>query len=202
MDLSVFYEIVVPLLEMAKSVLIMISTPVDSFNFYSELCELRDPSSGQRILQVFEVELVCAKCKQSEHPEQCHHNDKYVPEWKSVARRGLVAQMMKNQPSTLMRESMYVAHKPLPFLPFNPFLCFRGVITDSGNPLMGKELIREWNELEPLDIDRARLPKSIVVALDPNTSSKDGACDMAIASVCINRGHVVVRGVVFYYLFT
>lgn len=38
MPLSVFYEIVVPLLEMEKSVLLMISTPVDSFNFFSQVC--------------------------------------------------------------------------------------------------------------------------------------------------------------------
>ena len=39
MPLSVFYEIVVPLLEMEKSVLLMISTPVDSFNFFSQVID-------------------------------------------------------------------------------------------------------------------------------------------------------------------
>lgn len=69
MDLAVFYEVVVPLLEMGDSVLIMISTPVDSFNFYTELMELRDPATNERILHGYIEELICPKCKETEHPE-------------------------------------------------------------------------------------------------------------------------------------
>lgn len=41
MDLGVFYEVIVPLLEM-EAALICISTPLGTFNFYSELTDLKD----------------------------------------------------------------------------------------------------------------------------------------------------------------
>ena len=37
MDTAVFYEVVVPLLELDNTALICISTILDSFNFYSKL---------------------------------------------------------------------------------------------------------------------------------------------------------------------
>lgn len=41
MALDVFFEVVVPLLEMETTALIAISTPLDGLNFYSEMFELK-----------------------------------------------------------------------------------------------------------------------------------------------------------------
>jgi hypothetical protein len=88
-------QVVVPLLEMGDSVLIMISTPVDSFNFYTELMELRDPSTNERILHGYVEELICPKCKETEHPEDCRHYLFKIPPWKSAAKLDIVKQILK-----------------------------------------------------------------------------------------------------------
>lgn len=43
MDTKVFYEVIVPLLEVENTALICISTPQDSMNFYSEMFTLKTP---------------------------------------------------------------------------------------------------------------------------------------------------------------
>ncbi len=106
MDLSVFYEVVVPLLEMGHAVLIMISTPVDSFNFYSILLQLKDPDTGHPLFLIYEVELICNRCKTKEHPEKCKHKLHYLPWWKSAEKMGITQIILKDQISILQRESM------------------------------------------------------------------------------------------------
>ncbi len=108
MDLGVFYEVVVPLLEMGNAVLVMISTPVDSFNFYSILMNLTDPATGERLFLVYEMELICKRCKKKTHPEKCRHNLKYLPPWKSSEKHEIIALILKDRVTTLMRESMCV----------------------------------------------------------------------------------------------
>lgn len=51
MDLGVFYEVIVPLMEVAGTATICISTPLGSFNFYSELTQVRD-DKGKLVFNV------------------------------------------------------------------------------------------------------------------------------------------------------
>ena len=69
---KVFYEVIVPLLEVENTALICISTPQDSMNFYSEMFTLKTPD-GKPLFNTLEVSLVCAACKASENPERCPH---------------------------------------------------------------------------------------------------------------------------------
>ena len=106
MDLKVFYEVVIPLLEMEQAILIMISTPVDSVNFYTILLYLEDPDTGKRVFDVYEVDLVCDKCKRTNHPTKCRHMLKYLPSWKDSSKLDIVAMILKDRETTLLRESM------------------------------------------------------------------------------------------------
>lgn len=51
MDLGVFYEVIVPLMEVEGTATICISTPLDEFNFYSELTDLKD-DKGRHVFNV------------------------------------------------------------------------------------------------------------------------------------------------------
>ena len=73
LDLSVFYEIVVPLLEMETTALIAISTPSDSLNFYSEMFELKD-AQGDPFFRTINVSLVCDACRAAGQGSSCTHN--------------------------------------------------------------------------------------------------------------------------------
>ena len=54
MDPQVFYEVLVPLMEVEGTATICISTPLGQFNFYSELTEVRD-ENGRRIFNVLHI---------------------------------------------------------------------------------------------------------------------------------------------------
>ena len=54
MDLAVFYEVIVPLLEVRGTATIMISTPLSSWNFYSELKDVVD-NTGKPVFNVIQV---------------------------------------------------------------------------------------------------------------------------------------------------
>jgi hypothetical protein len=71
MDLGVFYEVIVPLMEVEGTATICISTPLGTFNFYSELTEIRD-EKGKRIFNVR------------------HIKGGQAPSWKSDAARSRV----------------------------------------------------------------------------------------------------------------
>ena len=62
MDLKMFNEVIVPLLELETTALICISTPQDSTNFYSLMFEMKDPA-GNALFNQQKIEMVCEDCK-------------------------------------------------------------------------------------------------------------------------------------------
>lgn len=77
---------VVPLLEMALAVLICISTPVDTFNFYSLMFDMMNPDTGENVFITYALDLICDMCKPRPDAEKCTHKLKYIPPWKDVAK--------------------------------------------------------------------------------------------------------------------
>jgi hypothetical protein len=57
---------------MSNSVLLCISTLLDSGNHYSKMFELRD-ALGEALFETIVICLVCDDCKETEHPERCTH---------------------------------------------------------------------------------------------------------------------------------
>lgn len=109
MSLSVFYEVIVPLMEMVKSVLIGISTPVDSFNFFNKMLNLKFPDTGEYVFNRYCAELICPNCKElEEDSEMCNHNLDLIPPWKDSKNIALVRLIFGDKVSTLKRESLYV----------------------------------------------------------------------------------------------
>ena len=78
MDTKVFYEVIVPLLEVENTALICISTPQDDMNFYSEMFTMSTPD-GKPLFHTLEVSLVCEECKKTDHPERCPHMADEIP---------------------------------------------------------------------------------------------------------------------------
>ena len=174
MDLSVFYEVVVPLLEMGNSTLIMISTPVESFNFFSGLLELKDPDTGQHVALVFDCELICKRCKTKAKPTDCTHMLKFVPPWKSVEKQKSVKLLLKDNQSILQRESM-------------------GVVSDDGASLIEKRYIQNFIARTPWKPVSNKHVPWLVVCLDPNTTRSKNSNETAIAAIFIHEGRRVVR---------
>jgi hypothetical protein len=74
MDLGVFYEVIVPLMEVKGTATICISTPLGTWNFYSELTEVRD-DRGKR---VFNVRHITHGKRPSWKPEEAYSKVKAI----------------------------------------------------------------------------------------------------------------------------
>ena len=180
MDLGVFYEVCIPLLEMGQAVLIMISTPVDGFNFFSSLIETKNPETGDRLFLVYEAELICPRCKEREHPERCRHMLKYLPPWKSAEKLDLVSIILKDRQTILQRESM-------------------GIITENTTPLIEKEFFQAFLKRPLWEPDPLDPPRRILIMCDPNSSMTASSSEMALfATIQESDGK---RVVCFYFCF-
>jgi len=104
MDLGVFYEVIVPLMEMRGAATICISTPVSTFNFYTELTEIRD-DRGELLFDVIKVGMVCDRCAGTEHESDCTHPTSDRPEWKTETSEKVRA-IYGHRKTLLMREVM------------------------------------------------------------------------------------------------
>ena len=88
MHARLFFETIIPLLEMVVTCLIAISTPLNEFNFFSKLLALFD-DNGQPFFDVIHIGLVCDECQKLEsHTEKlkCSHKRDTLPPWKSASR--------------------------------------------------------------------------------------------------------------------
>ena len=104
MDLGVFYEVIVPLMEMRGAATICISTPVSTWNFYTELTEIRD-DRGELLFDVIKVGMVCDRCAGTEHESDCTHPTSDRPEWKTETSEKVRA-IYGHRKTLLMREVM------------------------------------------------------------------------------------------------
>ena len=107
MSVSMFHEVIVPLLEMETTALICISTPQESTNFYSVMFNMRDPA-GQKLFNTIELSMVCEDCKKTTHPEKCTHMKHLLPKWKSAGKQDMVRQIYGENTTDMLRESMGV----------------------------------------------------------------------------------------------
>ena len=97
MDTAVFYEVVVPLLELDRTALICISTILDPCNYYSKLLELKD-ENGDSFFQVHRFTLACNLCIEAGTPEACTHMFRELPPWQSARKHRKIRAMMADEP--------------------------------------------------------------------------------------------------------
>lgn len=174
MDLAVFYEVVIPLLEMKKAVLIMISTPVDSFNFFSALMDLKDPDTGENIFLVYHAELICDTCKLTKKPENCTHRKHLIPSWKSTEKQDIIKLILKDNVTILKRESM-------------------GVISDEGTSIVEKQYIKKFLKQPLWTLDEYDKVQYVLIMCDPNTLGGATSSEMALTAITHINGKRVVK---------
>ena len=173
-DLRLFYEVVLPLIEMSNSVMIMISTPVNTFNFFSKLLTLKDPR-GNPMFLTYSVDLVCARCRAGDAPEKCRHLSHMLPRWKSEEKMSLAEMIMQGEEvTTLLRES-------------------RGLVIDDETSYFDREDIEELVRRAPWTPRPDERPRYVVVAIDPNTRSGKSSSNMALFAMTLDGGLFTVR---------
>jgi len=179
--LEMFYEVIVPLIGMEDAVLVMISTPVDSFNFFTKLMNMRDPDTGDPLFLLVDMELSCARCKKRD-PLKCTHRLKLLPPWKSEDKNKIMKVIMQDQLTILVRENM-------------------GIVTDEGNSLIPSNAIDRWLDAPRFVPEKFTTAPILVLTVDPNGGGAGTGSEMAICTVAIMYGSRVVSIVFFIVYF-
>jgi hypothetical protein len=174
MNLDVFYQVIIPLFEMKRAALICISSPLDSYNFYSKLLKTRNPATGELIFRVYQLRLACDRCMKTEHPTRCQHNLKYIPPWKSEDKLTVVKIIMQELESVLERESF-------------------GIVSDASNSLFSKLSQKQLKNGEPYEPMRDTCANAVLITCDPN---QGGPNELALVATVYQRGQYVIVGMV------
>ena len=169
MSLDVFFEVVVPLLEMDTTALIAISTPLDGLNFYSEMFELKG-GDGKALFNTLRVGMSCERCQKAGKETECTHMQDVIPPWKSAAKFDMVKQVYGDRKDLLARESM-------------------GQITnDAASVFSQKQIDTLMNQ--PKWVMKNPTP-FVFLGVDPNGG---GTSDLAIVTMTMELHNLVICG--------
>lgn len=185
MNPALFFKIIVPLLEMRQTVLVAISTLVDTWNFFSRLMELKY-EDGTSVFDVLPQRMVCDRCIERQE-EKCQHNMHLIPPWKSREKHDMARLIYGDDVQALKRESL-------------------GIVDNDSGGLFNAARIKSM-----LTADRVRWedsmappPRFVFVACDPNGG---GANHMAMVALVRDASRIVVRCVTwrvfcFFFVFS
>jgi hypothetical protein len=177
---DVYETVIVPLVGMRKSILIMISTPLDSYNYFSKLLDLRSKRTGRLLFLIARLELVCPRCKALDREHLCKHRNYLLPPWKSEEKDEITSQMLAHRPDTIARET-------------------RGSIKDAAGAVIGASALLSWADptknprFVPAVMEHCDF---VLVAIDPSGSDGESCSEMAIASIAISQYGSTVRSFV------
>jgi len=173
LDPEVFFQVMVPLLGVKHTSLIMISTPVNTENFYSELFNATDPETGEKLFNTFQVSLICDKCKGKQIESACRHRLQDIPSWKSAGKFKMISEIFRGREVLYKREEM-------------------GTVSDGGKPVFEKEHIESFFNHDPFVFKEQ--PTHVFIACDPNASSdsKTNRSQMALSACVYLHGQMTV----------
>lgn len=166
MDESLFKDFIAPVLAVANTVVLGISTPGKSEgNFYNGLTNAKN-EDGASLFKTLSIVLVCEKCRRKGIVTDCHHNEHLLPPWKDAKKQKKLQLMMQGDENSYVRENLgLITTDTVHFFP-----------VDLVNRLMAHKWVSNTE------------PDLVTIAIDP--SGGGGASDFAIASVFSTRRKV------------
>lgn len=168
-DMGVFYEVVVPLLELDNTAMIGISTIKGEDNFLTKFLKMKD-DSGKPFFKSYMFYLACETCRNAGLASSCTHLMNELPAWQSQRKHKRIRAMMEDQKELLEQETIGISHSSNE----------RAFSTKSINSLFDRPSI-----VTPGSID------FIFISIDPNGG---GASDFALTSTYFFRGNYYIIG--------
>lgn len=112
------YKVIVPLLQVAGTALLAISTPDESDeNYYSALMDVPDPDDPSRSLfKTIRLGLVCEACTAAGKSMECTHRAHLRPPWHTGPRQRKVRAIMQSNPELYQRETMGMLSNTVSYL--------------------------------------------------------------------------------------
>jgi len=174
-SLDLFYETIVPMLELTNTALLAISTPLDEFNYYSKLVEQKD-EHGEPFFKTIKAGRVCDDCSRLDYEQmiKCQHVED-TAHWKNKTKLGRLQILFEGDEARGLRE-------------------LGGIAASDFTPCFAKEYINTLFENEAWNTIVS--PEALYLTVDPNGG---GASKMAIASGYYSGLDLIVSD--FFFLF-
>jgi hypothetical protein len=162
LDPAFFRKVIVPMLGVADTTLLCISTPLGADSYYDELVKTRD-TLGQPLFEVLQITLMCNKCLAANRSFCVHLLDRQ-PSWKPTDRLSMMKLVMQigvdPDDTVFLNENM-------------------GVQTALANCVFARDMLDRWNLLLP---SKRTTPykNRVYVMIDPS-----GGGHSEIAIICL-----------------
>lgn len=173
MDPALFFEVIVPLIEVNKAIILGISTPVgDAYNFFSRMIELEYPGTNDKVFSSIVIELACERCKRMKRAGECRHMLRLLPSWKGAEKFELAKLIYGDaQDDTRQRESL-------------------GIAAGCKDTTFEHKWIKALSKRHPWsNFSEEFIPTHIFMGVDPNAG---GTSQMAIVSVAMVLDYMIV----------
>ena len=168
---QLFFQVVVPLLELDRTCMIGISTIFGGDeNFLNKYLKLKD-TTGNPIFKSFQFFLACQACMDAGKAAMCTHKMNELPSWQSQRKHERIRAMMADQQELLLQETVGIGGT-------------------------GSEKAFTANSVRSL-IARPRFkdeitPKYVYLSVDPSGGGIDS--DFAVCSMMYERGLCIILG--------
>lgn len=162
---DLFFETIVPLLEMKSCSLICISTPLDELNWFSTLLDMTD-IDGLPFFKVIRLDTICNKCKLLSRKEmdKCTHKTDVLPSWKSGPRHERNKRLYEmDDLGRGLRENA-------------------GIVTGADNTVFDRDVVKQFFEHDTMQRfipDSDAPPRCVYIMVDPDA---DGDSELALVS--------------------
>lgn len=174
MPTALFYEVIVPIIEVASTVLVMISTLSDSTNYYTKMLDKGElmMAEGRAKYLVYRLELVCTRCKGMGNAGiNCPHKLNWIPKWKSEEKLNLVQEIMGAENiDVLLKES-------------------KNIIGDSASRVFSKTSLDKFRSRPFYERHPRVKPKKLFLAIDP---SAGGVSEVSLVLATRDLGNTIV----------
>ena len=175
MPTSLFYEVIVPIIEVAATVLVMISTLSDGTNYYTKMLDKGQVmmAEGRAKYLVYRLELICGRCKKRGNAGfNCKHKLSSIPPWKSEEKLNLVEEIMGSENiDILLKES-------------------KNIIGDSAARVFSAESLDKFRSRPYCERHPRVKPKKLFLAIDP---SAGGTSEVSLVLATRDLGNTIVR---------
>ena len=157
---QILHEVIAPMMKVANSVLIALSTHLGEDNYYTKLFESNHPAVKRLFLKL-RVEVMCAACKRKKKdPTECTHMDHLHPAWLLSSNAERVKILMEGDSKMYAQEAL-------------------GVIWSDKRCVYKKEWLNAFEARLPVDIKNTK-GYFIMTMIDPAGSgdSQTGICSV------------------------
>lgn len=103
---KVFSKVVIPLMMMKFVVVIAISSPSDETNYCSQLAQVRNKVTGEKIFHLLSIGVSCENCQLYFPGQECEHVYKPLPDHRS-AKNLVIAESLLGDDQDTIRQELY-----------------------------------------------------------------------------------------------